>query len=80
MLKNSDPSSGLSRVDSSLESLAAIPALDCEQCNFRDLKLQLLSPAKLYNFRGSRSAAELPDDFTAYVLLVISSRHVELQL
>jgi hypothetical protein len=48
---------GLSRPDSSLESLAAIPALDYRQCNFRDLKLQLLSPAKLCNFRGSRSAA-----------------------
>jgi hypothetical protein len=34
-LKNLDPSSGLSRPDSSLESLAAIPALDYKQCNFR---------------------------------------------
>jgi hypothetical protein len=34
-LKNLDPSSGLSRPDSSLESLAAIPALANEQCNFR---------------------------------------------
>ena len=51
---------GLSRPDSSLESLAAIPALANEQCNFRASDLQLLSPAKLYNFRGSRSTAELP--------------------
>jgi hypothetical protein len=50
---------GLSRPDSSLESLAAIPALANEQCNFRAWDLQLLSPAKLYNFRGSRSTAEL---------------------
>jgi hypothetical protein len=48
---------GLSRPDSSLESLAAIPALANEQCNFRASDLQLLSPEKLYNFRGSRSAA-----------------------
>jgi hypothetical protein len=51
---------GLSRPDLSLESLAAIPALANEQCNFRASDLQLLSPAKLYNFRGSRSTAELP--------------------
>jgi hypothetical protein len=48
---------GLSQPDSSLETLAAIPALANEQCNFRASDLQLLSPEKLYNFRGSRSAA-----------------------
>jgi hypothetical protein len=56
---------GLSQADSSLESLAAIPALDYEQCNFR----------------GSRSAAELKSKLSEVkkscgsVVLVFSSGH-----
>jgi hypothetical protein len=35
MLQNPDPSSGLSRVDSSLESLAAIPVIHCSSFHFQ---------------------------------------------
>jgi len=53
---------GLSQPDSSLESLAAIPALANEQCNFRALDLQLLPPGDSllkFSFPGSAAAADI---------------------